>query len=140
MSKMAPVCLSACHQLLPVQLLPVRSLFYLCVFSAVPVALFRRLTDDRQMLMHIQGSMEIQNSGCLGSSDRCPPAFIYPGAEYVRRLPCCISRHKKRRRGRGKRGGIRVRIRSEAGVIPRAHGTVGLPVQGAQTSTWDRGT
>ena len=70
------------------------------------------------MLMHIRGSMEIQNRGGLGSSDRCHPAFIYPGAEYVRRLPCCISRRKKRRRGRGKRGGIRVRIRSESGIIP----------------------
>jgi len=112
---MAPVCWSACRQLLPV-----RSLLYLFVF----VLLFLRhysdafRTYDRQMLLHIRGSLKIQSSGCLSSFDRDHPAFIHPDAECVHQLPCCISRRKKRRRKRGRRGGIRVRIMSEAGLFP----------------------
>lgn len=116
---MTPVCWSACCLLLPVQLLPVRLLFYPSVFSL----LFLWHCSDAlrtyvcQMLLHIWGSLEIQSIRCPGSFDRGRPAFIHPDVEHVHQLPCCLARCKKQCRKRGRYGGIKVRIMSEAGVF-----------------------
>ncbi|CAM4579365.1 unnamed protein product [Leuciscus chuanchicus] len=107
---MAPV-LSACRQLLPARLL-----FYLSVFLLLSLwhCADALVTYDRSILLHIQNSLELQSTGRLGPHSRCHPMFINSPMDCVRRLSCCISHRKKRRRKRGNRGGVRVRIRGSA--------------------------
>lgn len=111
--KMAPVFWSACRQLLPVRLLSCLSVFLLLSLWHYADAL---RTYDRSILLHIQNSLELQSTGCLGPHSRCHPMFINSPADCVRQLSCYIFHHKKRRRKRGNCGGVRVRIRGFVSV------------------------
>ena len=114
---MAPVCLAACRQLLPVRTL-------LCLSVILLLSLWHSADDlrtyDRSILTHLQSSLELQSTGCLGPHSRFHPTFINSPADCVLRLPCCAShsrkRRRRRRRKRGNRGGVRVRIRGFASV------------------------
>ncbi len=115
---MAPVY-PACH--LPVSRLsqfgvpvvPVRLtsvLFVLCMilhwFHAVSV-----LTYDRQALLNIKSCMGLYRGWCPVLHSHSQSSFNQHTLECVRRLPCCVPTLRKQRRKRGKRGGVRVRIR-----------------------------
>ena len=134
---MAPVCLSACRQLLPV-----RSVSYLCYLFVFSLLFLWRYSDaalwtyDRQTLMRIKSAQESQTLECppaphnrrhprfihpsstLPPFNRRHPRFIHPSADCIHQLPCCAGYRKKRRRNRGNRGGIRVRIRREISCSP----------------------
>ncbi len=71
------------------------------------------ITYDRQILLHIRSSLETQSKDCPITHDRFHSTFSHLPVTCVRRLPCCIIYQRKRRRKRGNRGGICVRIRRE---------------------------
>ncbi len=111
---MAPVCLSACR--LACQFLNARLAVWLSMFLLLP--LFTNCVDaiityDRQILLHIRSLLETQSKDCPITHDRFHSTFSHLPVTCVRRLPCCIIYQRKRRRKRGNRGGIHVRIRRE---------------------------
>lgn len=69
------------------------------------------LTYDRQALLNIQCCMGVYCNFCPALHPRCRSSYSQPVVECARRLPCCGPALRKRRRKRGSRGGVRVRIR-----------------------------
>ncbi len=84
--------------------------FVLCMilhwFNAVSV-----LTYNRQALLNIKSCMGLYRGWCPVLHSHSQSSFKQPALECVCRLPCCVPTLRKRRRKRGNRGGVRVRIR-----------------------------
>ncbi len=90
-----------------------RLAIYVSSAAAVYTCVNAIITYDRQILLHIRSSLETQSKDCPITHDRFHSTFSHLPGTCVRRLPCCIIYQRKRRRKRGNRGGIRVRIRRE---------------------------
>lgn len=101
---MAPLCL-ACH-------LPLLGLllFYLCLLLVTRSVSMLRVYD-RLTLLNIRQSLEKLPIGGSDGHSKSPPPFLASIPSFLRH-PSCRLPHRSRRRRRGKRGGVLVRLKT----------------------------